>query len=206
MKHNSSTANAIKSKQLGFTLMEMIGVMAVIAILASAAAPPIFEAIEDAKVSAYVQEIHELKLAAARYYKDTGKWPRHVPTSTNSTYHNLMVSDVDGKGGAIPGWNGPYLDRELTHQIVKGANQDVIATADANYTCDLDGDGTRDGTFLVYRADNISDKVAEKISNVIDGDGGITTGDNRWQAAGKIKRYGSGSDHANILLYCITTV
>ncbi len=194
----------MKKVQYGFTLMEMIGVMAVIAILASIATPKIFEAIEDSKVSAYLQEVNTLKTAAAQYYKDTGAWPRHIPSHADSRYHNFMKNDSNGSGAPITGWQGPYLERELANQITKGGYQDVIATNSTNYNCDLDGDGTRDGSFLVYRADNISDSIAQKISNIIDGDGDIATGNNGWQAAGRVKRYGSNSDHAHILLYCVT--
>ena len=113
----------MKVQQKGFTLMEMIGVMAVIAILAAVATPKIFEAIEDGKVSAYIAEANQLKLAAARYYKDTGTWPRHIPSHSDSRYHDLMVNDSDGNGTAINGWNGPYLEKELTNQITKGGYQ-----------------------------------------------------------------------------------
>ena len=183
----------------------MIGVMAVIAILASVATPKIFDAIEDAKVSAYIQEVNALKLAATEYYKDTGVWPRHIPSHADSRYHNLMVNDADGSGAPIKGWDGPYLDRELTNQITKGGYQEIISTSSTAFNCDVNGDGTRDGSFLVYRADNISDDVAKKISNIIDGDGDITTGNKSWKAAGKVKRYGVNSDHAHIVLYCITS-
>ena len=196
----------MKNLQKGFTLMEMIGVMAVIAILAAVATPRIFEAIEDAKVSSFLAEANMVKLAVAQYYKDTGRWPRHIPTNTNTRYHNLMKNDANGSGAAIPGWNGPYLDRELTHQITKGAYQDVIVTNSVHWACDVDGDGNYDGTFLVYRADNISDEVAQKISEAIDGDSSITTGNKRWKHAGKVKRYGSGSNHGHILLYCLSKV
>lgn len=194
----------MKSTQQGFTLIEMIGVMAVIAILASVATPKIFEAIEDAKVSAYVQEANALKQAVTRFYKDTGRWPRHIPTHADSRYHDLMINDTNGSGAAMPGWDGPYLDRELTHQITKGSYQDLLNTTNVNYTCDIDGDGNKDGAFLVYRADNITDEVAKKISNIIDSDGDVTTGNNSWKAAGKVKRYGTNNDHPHILLYCIT--
>ncbi|MEM7233820.1 MAG: prepilin-type N-terminal cleavage/methylation domain-containing protein, partial [Planctomycetota bacterium] len=62
--------------QKGFTLMEMIGVVAVIAILAAMATPMIFDAILDARVSAVLQQARTLETAAARYYTDTGQWPR----------------------------------------------------------------------------------------------------------------------------------
>ena len=194
----------ISSKQqTGFTLMEMIGVMAVIAILAAVATPKIFEAIEDGKVSAFIGEANQLKLASARYYKDTGQWPRHIPSHADSRYHNLMVNDADGNGAPINGWDGPYLEKELMNQITKGGYQELQYTSSTSWNCDVDGDGNRDGGFLVYRADNISDELAKKISNIIDGDGDVTTGNGSWKAAGKIKRYGTNSDHANILLYCL---
>ncbi len=195
----------MKTSQHGFTLIEMIGVMSIIAILASVATPKIFDAIEDAKVSAYIQEANSIKLAITKYYKDTGTWPRHIPSHANSRFHNLLVNDADGSGAPIAGWDGPYIERELTHQITKGSYQDVISTDRAALNCDIDGDGNRDGSFLVYRADNIDDSVAKKISNIIDSDGDISTGTKSWKAAGKVKRYGANSDHRHILLYCIAS-
>ncbi len=196
----------MKKQQTGFTLMEMIGVMSVIAILAAVATPRIFDAIEDAKANAFVQEANIIKVAAAEYYKDTGRWPRHTPSSKNSRYRNLLVNDLNGNGKPIPGWDGAYLDRELVNQVQAGAFQEVRTTNNKNWACDLDGDGTRDGTFLIYRADGISDTIAKKISKIVDKDGDYESGSKRWQAAGKIKRYGSSSNSTSILLYCLTQV
>ena len=198
----------MNKRESGFTLMEMIGVMAVIAILASAATPKIFEAIEDGKVTAYLAEANSIKLAAAEYYKDTGKWPRHIPSHSDSRYHNLMVNDANGSGAIIKGWDGPYLERQLTHQLVEGGYQDLIVTSDANMACDIDGNGTRDGSFLVYRADNISDDIAKKISAIVDHDSDITSpSDNKsWKKAGKVKRYGVNSDHSHVLVYCLAQI
>ena len=78
---------AVKANIAGFTLVEMIGVLAVIAILVSVAAPKIFAAIEDAKVSAYVQKINTLTSAVAKFQVDTGAWPRHIPSHAQARYH-----------------------------------------------------------------------------------------------------------------------
>ena len=198
----------MNKRESGFTLMEMIGVMAVIAILASAATPKIFEAIEDGKVTAYLAEANSLKLATMEYYKDTGRWPRHTPSHGNTAYHNLMVNDSNGSGAVIKGWDGPYLERELTHQLVEGGYQELIVTDNSNYACDIDGNGTRDGKFLVYRADTISDDIARKISGIVDHDSHITSpSDNKsWKKAGKIKRYGVNSDSSDVLVYCLAQI
>ena len=183
----------------------MIGVLAVIAILGSVAAPKIFGAIEDAKVSAFVQQINTLTGAVAKFQTDTGRWPRHYPTHAQARYRQLMVNSLDNTN-PIPGWQGPYLEKDLTHHIAKGSVQDVFLANnnDPNWACDLDGDGNLDGQFIIYRADNISDAVAEKISNIIDGDGGITTGNGDWKKAGKVRRY--RGTHATILEVCLASI
>jgi len=188
-------------KVKGFTLMEVIGVMAVIAIIASVATPRIFGAIQDAKVTAQVQEINKLKTAIAAYYKDTGRYPRHVPSHADELYHNLMVNP---SAAPIAGWNGPYLEAELTNQIVRGGYQDVDYSNSSVYACDLDGNGVQDGTFAFYRFDGVSDSLAEKISNAVDQDGGVTSGDKSWKKAGRIRRY--NGDHTSIVIACLARV
>ena len=188
----------------GFTLVEMIGVLAVIAILGSVAAPKIFSAIEDAKVSAYVQQINTLTTAVAKFHTDTGLWPRHIPSHTQDRYHQLIVNSLDNTN-PIPGWQGPYLEKEMSNYISKAGYQDLFRANnnDPNWACDIDGNGTLDGQFVIYRSDGISDKIAEKISNIMDGDGGVTTGTKDWRKAGKVRRY--QGTHASILEVCLAS-
>jgi len=70
------------TKIKGFTLIEIIGVMAVIAILASMATSRMFDAIENSKVSAVIQHANSLTTTVANFYADTGVWPRHIPTQS----------------------------------------------------------------------------------------------------------------------------
>ncbi|MEM1433155.1 MAG: prepilin-type N-terminal cleavage/methylation domain-containing protein [Pseudomonadota bacterium] len=192
-----------RSNTQGFTLMEVIGVLAVIAILAAVATPQIFQAIQDARVSTLVQEANDLKAAVARYYQDTGTWPRHAPTRPEGQFNQLMQNVAAG-GGTIPGWNGPYLEKELTNPIAPGGYVDVLATNSASYACDLNGDGAQDGTFMVYRVDGVDDAIAEKVSNSMDKDGGTTTGTGDWKAAGRVKRF--AGNHPTILVFCLARI
>ena len=184
----------------GFTLMDVIGVMAVIAIIAAVATPRIFAAIEDARINAIVQQSNDVKTAIAAFYKDTGRWPRHTPTSTNDYQRQLMRNALDSSGAAIPGWQGPYMDQEMVHPLTPGTYQEVLISDVSAYACDLDGDTNPDGTFAVYRIDGVDDEIAEKISHLMDRDGGAAD----WRTAGKVKRY--NGTHASVLVICMARV
>lgn len=193
----------MQARTKGFTLMEVIGVLAVIAIIAAVATPQIFQAIQDAKVTALVQGANDLKAAVARYYKDTGTWPRHVPSNKNAHFRQLM-NNKNASGKKIAGWDGPYIEAELENPITPGGYVDLLVTADKNYACDLDGNGKADGEFIVYRIDGVNDDVAIDISNMIDKDGAQTKGKSSWKKAGRVKRY--AGNHKSILVMCLARV
>src|SRR5213079_1357914 len=66
-------SNHRKQKLLqGFTLIEMIGVLAVIAILASMLIPKIFEAINSARINNTVQSYNAIKTAVMDHYGKYG--------------------------------------------------------------------------------------------------------------------------------------
>lgn len=186
--------------QRGFTLIEIIGVMAVIAIIAAMATPRIFDAIEDAKITSLLQQVKTLKGSIAEYYSDTGTWPRHTPSHANNGRHNLMLNE-DTAGNAIPGWDGPYLEQELTNPFIEGGYVDVLQTSASAYACDIDGDGNQDGSFAVYRIDGVSDRIAKKVSQMLDKDGSVSTGTGAWKVSGRVKRY--NGTHASIMLVCL---
>ena len=167
--------------------MEVIGVLAVIAIIAAVATPQIFQAIQDAKVTALVQEANDLKTAVARYYKDTGTWPRHIPTNAND-YNRQLMKNANRRGGTVSGWDGPYIEKELSNPINPNGYLDLHVTDHKALACDLDGDGKRDGKFITYRVDGVDDTTAKDISNMLDKDGDETSGKTHWKKAGPGKR------------------
>ncbi len=68
-------------QQAGFTLIEMIGVLAIIGILSAAVAPKVIEAIRDAKVTSAISSINAARTATLQYY---AKYDR-VPTDLEVT-------------------------------------------------------------------------------------------------------------------------
>ncbi len=59
----------------GFTLVEMVVVLAVVAILAAILIPTVAKHIEDAKITRATNEVQVIASAVASLYKDTGFWP-----------------------------------------------------------------------------------------------------------------------------------
>jgi prepilin-type N-terminal cleavage/methylation domain-containing protein len=85
----------IRKSIQGFTLIEMIGVLAIIGILASVVAPKVIEAIRDAKVTSTLANLNTVKSAAINYY---ARYNAYVPDSTK-----MAVT-----AGTTTGWNRTY--------------------------------------------------------------------------------------------------
>src|SRR5438034_4998102 len=79
-----------KSKQ-GFTLIEMIGVLAVIAILAAMLIPRVFEAINSARINNGAVSCETVKTAAADHYGKYGRFDQIFGTNTITLAGNLYV-------------------------------------------------------------------------------------------------------------------
>lgn len=92
-------------EEKGFTLVELITVVAIIAILGAVVAPNIIKAIEGSRVVAAISDVKIIKNAALAYYADTGQWPRSPENGSNSDLGFLVDPDP-----GVNGWNGPYLE------------------------------------------------------------------------------------------------
>lgn len=87
----------------GFTLMELIGVMAVIAILASVLAPAIFDAIDRAFAEAETENLQELKVSLINQILDNKRIPRQtmsdwVPTLAQYVQTTEEQVEFNAKG------------------------------------------------------------------------------------------------------------
>ena len=99
----SSTPEAAGGSR-GFTLIEMLVVITVIAILASLVTPMVFRNVGDAKVSATKAQIELLGLALDAYRLDNDYYP--------SSAQGLAALERTPEGDpAAANWRGPYLKK-----------------------------------------------------------------------------------------------
>ncbi len=82
----------------GFTLVELLLVLVILALIGSLVLPGIIGKAEGAKAKAAASQIDRLAMAVESYYLDTGKTP------------DSLEQLVEG-GGDTAGWNGPYVKK-----------------------------------------------------------------------------------------------
>jgi general secretion pathway protein G len=90
--------NSARSLQQGFTLVELLLVLVILALIGGLVLPGIIGKAEGAKVKAAASQVSRLAMAVESYYLDTGITPESL---------DQLVEDSAGDAG----WNGPYVKR-----------------------------------------------------------------------------------------------
>jgi len=113
----------------GFTLIEMVVVLAVVAILAAILTPTIAKNINDSKITRATNETQVIAAAVGSFYRDVGRWPTSDGTSLSDTLQLLYgpgdVPTIQGAGVSDEefwlndgtGWAVDVIDTFANHLI-----------------------------------------------------------------------------------------
>lgn len=93
--------NSIKNRK-GFTLLELLVVLGIIAMLAGIVGPQVMKHMGTAKIKAAKVQIEDISTALDMYKLDVGNYP-----SNQQGLAVLVEKPVDSKQ-----WNGPYLRKD----------------------------------------------------------------------------------------------
>jgi general secretion pathway protein G len=97
-----STAKSGTKRERGFTLIELMIVMAIIAILASIAIPSFINAVKHAREAVLREDLHTMRQAIDSYTVDKEKAPQSLDDLVQSGY--LKQIPVDPMTGTSDSW------------------------------------------------------------------------------------------------------
>lgn len=104
----SSGTKTARRRRPGFTLLELLVVLAIIAALAAVVAPNVFRNVGDAKAGAAKAQVESLVLALNAYRLDNDAFP--------TTEQGLAALRTMPTAGELPrNWRGPYLQRVVSN-------------------------------------------------------------------------------------------
>ncbi len=193
--HVTTSTRTSRPARAGFSLMEIVIAVSIIAIMAASITPFVNGMIERSKVAKTLTLVDTLRSACSVYHADTGTYAREY---ANPAANNRRLSATQ----TIPGWNGPYLEEMLRHQVSNpfGGNLHLYDTVTANGWVsgfDLDGDGNDDvsGSANMLYLTKVPESAAQRLDRALDG--GLT-GD--WRTTGRL-RYDPAAQHAYVLVY-----
>ncbi len=98
MKFSCGASNGGRA---GFTLIEIIIAVAIVAVMAGAVTPLAFKELVRAREEATLKELAGIESGLLRFYEDTGRFPSEAEGLT------ALVADP-----GVTGWQGPYVDTD----------------------------------------------------------------------------------------------
>lgn len=139
-----------QASRKGFTLIEMMVVVAIIAILAAVGIPKFMKSMDSAKSSEAVTNMSQIATALKEYYDMHGAYPADMLTGAIEEYHPTSGSAVTGISSDLPtldissstAWNYQVAARASGNFCITATAVNVSASANGNaifYIKDLSG-------------------------------------------------------------------
>jgi prepilin-type N-terminal cleavage/methylation domain-containing protein len=193
----------------GFTLVEMIGVLAVIAILAGMLIPKIFEAIRNSRINATLEAYNTLKAAVLENY---AKWGKFADTGgaqyTGTSFDSILLQEgriEDLAHNKIQLWTGTYTP------TTPGAYVEVVTGVGGPTSTgyNLDGDTSTPPTIenanaaytvqLVIK--DVAARDAQELSMRLDGPNLSNTDPTAADDKGRVEYAQPSNNKANVYVY-----
>lgn len=162
-------------KKKGFTLIELMVVIAIIAVLAAVVAPQVFKQVAKGRRASAEAFYNSVKTAASAYFSDTAQWPANGAAG--------IAAFSTNPGGAVAAtWDGPYVENWPTATPWGGGTY-AWGNAAAGVNFNAVGAGER---WITIPAAAIPAADRTRIDIDIDGASGAATGKVRITAGGAV--------------------
>ena len=98
--NNGTSVHNTDRRQRGFTLVELLLVLVILALIAGLVLPGIIGKAESAKSKATASQISRISMSVESFYLDTGNTP-------------ASLDELVNQPASVTGWNGPYIKNSL---------------------------------------------------------------------------------------------
>lgn len=163
----------------GFTLLEVLVALTLIALLVGALAPTVLNQLDRGEENRVVEDLRAVENGAKMFRVDVRRWPGDVEDLTTA----VSGTDTDFDSNAYPAglisqWNGTYLEGVLV------ADGGTLSTGGGGTIQDDFVSKTLGGdTYLSIEVTNLTTSTIEAISLAVDGDTDVTDTD----AGGRVR-------------------
>lgn len=181
-----------KALRKGFTLIEMLVVMILLALLVGVVFPVIVQQIEDAEPAKAANDMTNIRTAIELFQLNVR--PKAYPLNlaqlaiaitTSDNYWSATTSTAQYSSGHANRWNGPYIDKNVTAGTgtafktgFGGDIQSELTPYDAteNVPCCASPYDAANPIFLAVQITNLGEPESRAISELIDGSDVLTSG------------------------------
>lgn len=149
---NCGDNNMIKKVQKGFTLIELMIVVAIIGILAAVAIPAYQDYIARAQVSEAITLLGGAKTPMSEFYADNGRWPTTlasvVPNTTGSYVQSVTITSGANTTSPSATLQALFKATDVNSKIAAKTVIMTTATGGNTWTCSSGGTAAIDDKYL----------------------------------------------------------
>lgn len=166
----------------GFTLVEILVILAIIAVLAGVLVPAVANQITKGEATRLISDLENVRTGVETFVSDVKRFPKDIDDLVNKP--GSAETDLNGTtyaSGLLAKWAGPYLD------ILMNDDDSVETGYGAHIKDNLDTVKVNGIKYLTVRINTVPQKDFYRLDEAIDTDTSSTAGRLRWFSGDSVK-------------------